>query len=277
MKRGPRKYRRIAYLNLKRKMEQTSTAKFPSLAELSKEINVPGWQVENDDKYRVSFFRREKNEFQGQRITLELQVQSSQQQPLATKVILKSHNCITNLSALLKIPQVIPPYAWREKIVYFLEYLNGSNLCSGMPLEEDGETVALIPHITGKWNDLMDPGTKPERGSFAASCQIITHGKKLSCSRCAYLKKVNCDRKTRKESRAEVKPFCNKRYLLREELVELCQNETKRRRNAEMRVEYWQNKFRSEALEMDDQDQSDLVSIFENTNSSDVPSDMACL
>ena len=63
--------------------------------------------------------------------------------------------------------------------MYFLEYLNGSNLCSGMPLEEDEETVALIPHITGKWNDLLDPGTKPQRRSFNASCQIIMHGKKL--------------------------------------------------------------------------------------------------
>lgn len=64
---------------------------------------------------------------------------------------------------------------------------------------------------------------------------------------------------------------------MRDDLVELCANESNRRKSAVMREEYWKKKFESEALEMDEEDQADLVNIFQKTNLSDVPTGMLCL
>ena len=139
-----------AYLNLKRIVQQSSTANFPSLAELSQDVNVPGWHVESNRQNQVTFFKREKGEFEGQRLTLELdvQVQLSQQWPLATKYLLKSHNCETDLGVLLKLPEVKSPQALKDQILRVIQYLSCANLCSGILLEDYEETIALMPHIT---------------------------------------------------------------------------------------------------------------------------------
>ena len=54
-------------------------------------------------------------------------------------------------------------------------------------------------------------------------------------------------------------------------------SERKMRRNAETKEQHWKKKFGSEALEMDDEDQPDLINIFQNTDEDCVPPHMTCL
>lgn len=158
-----------------------------------------------------------------------------------------------------------------------MNYLNGTILCLGIPLEE-GETMsALIPHITGKLSDVTDLEKKAETRSFSSTCQIISNGVALHCANCRHLKFVDRQRKSRSEKRKSVNPRCNKRFLSKEEIMQQLKEETKLRKNAEMREQYWREKFDAEALEMDDQDQQDLISIFKDTNKEGLPPDMKCL
>ena len=89
---------------------------------------------------------------------------------------------------------------------------------------------------------------------------------------------MNNRRKSRKEKRPPLPATnCNKRFLSKDEVVEQLKEESRKRRNAESRESYWKEKFASEALELTNEDQTDLKKIFTMVKSEDVPADMVCL
>lgn len=59
--------------------------------------------------------------------------------------------------------------------------------------------------------------------------------------------------------------------------MEQLKDESRKRKNAESRANYWKEKFASEALELNNEDQTDLAKIFAKVKNEDVPADMVCL
>ena len=285
VRRGNRNNRQYGYLNLKQKQSYThchrdeeildSMQKASTLAieELVDDMDLPaGWNYEVVRKGLVVFFRRLKLEIDGQRVSLELSVEMSGQQP---NFNIKSHGCQVDLEDYVACFN--SESNLKEQILLILTYIDESKLCRGILLCEGEEIKALIPHVrAGELSYLSDPEKKAERRSFSLACQIISPGTNFQCTNCVHLKKVDRQRKSRKESRPSINPRCNKRYLSKEEVIEQLKDETKVRRNAQMREKFWKEKFLAEAIEIEDDD-DDLVSIFDMANKADVPPDMQCL
>lgn len=144
-------------------------------------------------------------------------------------------------------------------------------------LVKNGEKVStLLPHTIGTWSDLADPTEGIQTRVFSSTCLIVCNSG-APCQNCGRLKTVEGQRKARRDSRGAVYPASNKRFLTREELLDQLKKEQTRRRNAETREQYWRDKFNSEALEIDEEDQEDLVSMFKTCESKSVPEGMQCL
>ena len=60
-------------------------------------------------------------------------------------------------------------------------------------------------------------------------------------------------------------------------MLEEIREEQRKRRNAELRENYWREKFNSEGIEVDEGDHADLMSMFKDSSKEDIPDEMACL
>ena len=158
--------------------------------------------------------------------------------------------------------------------------MDSSFICRGIPLEDES-IITINPNPTGQFTDLSDSTLKRETRAFSMKCQVISTGTDSQCKHCKGLKKVNNQRKSRKEKRPPPPPLpptnCNKRFMSEDEVVEQLKEESRKRRNAESSESYWKEKFTSEALELTNEDQTDLEKIFTMMKSEDVPADMVCL
>ena len=111
---------------------------------------------------------------------------------------------------------------------------------------------------------------------LSSSCKIFS-SRDGRCSECKNLLRSQPLKRQRKEKRASIHPHCNRRYLTREELNELLQNERTARLNAEQRERYWRGKFDSEAVELENDDHGDLSQILTNVPKEKVPEEMLCM
>ena len=200
------------------------------------------------------FARKERKEFNTQRLTLELSVEL----PPSSDAIyhIRSHGCVTNLGSVLQI-NGSTARSFPEQISRILQFLDSAPICLGFVLE--GETVTtLSPYTTGQLRDLSDSAKDPETRVFSTSCQVICSSGE-QCPNCCRLRAVNNQRQKRNSSKQFIAPTCNKRYLSREELVDQLRQEKLSSSNAEMREMYWREKCVSEALVVDDEDHADLL------------------
>lgn len=271
VKRGPRSNRQTAYVNLK-KVEGNGKRIHSVLA--TDDISLPeGWMAECLRQGYYVFSRKEKQEFNAQRLTLELSVDLP---PSSDPVYhISSHGCVTDLGTVLKINSSTAK-SFPDHISCILQCLDKVPICLGFVLEKEDTVTTLSPYITGQLRDLSDSGKEPETRVFSTTCQIICSSGE-QCKNCCRLKAVNKQRQKRISCRQSIAPNCNKRFLSREELVDQLKQEQLRRRNAEMREKYWREKFNSESLVVDDEDHTDLFSIFKVTKQEHIPEEMACL
>lgn len=279
VRRGPRNYQRRVYLHLKQKSKIN-----PGRQDiLSSSINLElptAWNYEFHGDDSASFFRRERVEFNGQRVILELIVDMSvADEGLWSKFKVRSHGFQADLKTILGSEVPISELHLEDQIVQAIHYLENSPICRGIPLQDDESIISLNPHLTGEFLDLNDPEHKTENRAFSKKCQVISTGTGTQCRNCKELKKVNNQRKSRKEKRSLELPAANsnKRFISHDEVVEQLKEESRKRKNAENREKYWKDKFASEALELDKDDQTDLIKIFSSVKTKDVPADMLCL
>ena len=68
----------------------------------------------------------------------------------------------------------------------------------------------------------------------------------------------------RQETRDTIHPCTNKRYLSKSEVVQQLAEERQARYNAEKKEHYWKEKFKSQCIEMDREDDEDLSQFFLN-------------
>lgn len=288
-KKGPRNNRRRAFLNLRLKNKTTENktddkpmhSNYFSVVELVHGMELPdGWNLEYSNEYLFTFFRREKMEFNAQRITLEVLIELPKEPCFSPTYTIKAHSCQIDLREILFLPPVdfiSSPLAVKEQISHVIRYLDTSNLCLGVLLNDGEEIIAMLPHITGKLDDITHPEIKAEWRSFSSSCQILANGSTTHCSKCGNLKVVNSRRNSRKETRSSVHPKCKKSYLTKDEINEQLKESNRIRKNAESREKFWKTKFESESLVMDEEDDEDFNIIFHKIDKENVPPDMICL
>ncbi|XP_068726810.1 uncharacterized protein [Montipora capricornis] len=258
VKRGPRNARQSGYLNLKRVTPSfTAAAKVKEMALQLNDVSLPqGWTGEADNAYRFSFFRREKREFRGERLSLEMLVELPHNEASCRPIYkIRSHGCVVDLGSVLRIDETKgAPLA--EEISLILQYLNSVPICLGFILEEDQSITSLSHYTVGQLTDLSDPAKRPETRVYSGSCQVLSNYGE-NCRNCGRLKSVNSQNQKHRSKRKSITPQCNKRFLSREELLEELREEQQKRRNAEVRENYWREKFDSEAIGVDKEDHPD--------------------
>ena len=188
---------------------------------------------------------------------------------------IRSHSCVVDLGSVLRIDETKgAPLA--EEISVILQYLKSVPICLGFILEEDQSIISLSQYTIGQLTFLSDRAKRPKTRVYSGSCQVLSNCGE-NCRNCGRLKTVNSQNQRYRSKRESIKPQRNKRFLSREELLEEIREEQRKRRNAELRANYWREKFNSEAIEVDKEDHVDLISIFKDSSKEDVPDEMACL
>ena len=117
-----------------------------------------------------------------------------------------------------------PLFAWR----------NGSSFCNRFALPEGESIQAFVPHVSGLYNDLSNDDQENINLVFSWKCGIFgVNGAR--CSEWNEVFKMENIKRQRKEKCIRINPKCNKRYLLKEEVVLKLKQERNNRINAEER------------------------------------------
>lgn len=176
-----------------------------------------GWQLEITHSNLACIYRRDPLEFNGQRLTLELELDLSSRDN--RKFIIKSQVFKVEFTTLMSNASIVG-LSLHEQINYILEYLQNSTVCRGISLQEGETIISLTPHFTGDMEELSGSKGKESR-AFSAKCLVISTGNDAQCKNCKILKKVNSQRVARRESRTFDTPDArsNKKFLSKEEVV----------------------------------------------------------
>ena len=149
VKRGPRSDRKAAYLNIRR--SEGGIRK--SLGFTLEEISIPQtWTREIVAPGHYIFSRREKMDFNSQRLTLELSVKLSQS--FQASYTIRSHGSVVDLESVLRNSGSTTP-AFPGQIPCLLQWLENLPICFGFVLEKDEAVVTLSPYTTGQLQDLF--------------------------------------------------------------------------------------------------------------------------
>ena len=269
-KRGARAHRRHVYLNLKRIQPSEESVDNHSLSlELSK-VHLPeNWTRVEDNANTLSFVRLEKWSFDNRRVSTTVAVSQTDNN---TFITIKTHGCEA------EVPNVVlgaMPLA--QQIGAVFHHIDNSSFCGGFSHSEGDSLLALADCVKGSYRDLSAESVEQQQiVYFSSSCKIFS-SRDGRCSECKNLLRSHNLKRQRKEKRASIHPHCNRRYLTREELNELLQNERTARLNAEQRERYWRGKFDSEAVELENDDHGDLSQMLTNVPKEKVPEEMLCM
>lgn len=109
-------------------------------------------------------------------------------------------------------------------------------------------------------------------GHFPTTVETLTNSRGNCCANC-YKLKVNLYKKVKRREEGGIipKPKCNHRYMTRQHLIARIQEKI-----AGKEKRMWL-KTEKELLELEKEDHSDIVNIFNNVNKKDIPEDMAVL
>ena len=144
----------------------------------------------------------------------------------------------------------------------------------------ENEETTTLTHTSGNYVDFTEGAITTNVGdirAFSGNCSIVRVREGNCCANCRKIKLLGARAKQRKEARDTIHPKTNKRYLSISEIVQQLAEERQARHNAEKREHYWKEKFKSQCLEMDREDDEDLSQIFLNIEKQNVPAEMACL
>ena len=220
-RRGSRNNKKRAYLNLARKSKETAAnVRFTQLEDAMKTVHLPlGWYRAEKSPKEALFFRLEDWEFNGIKVILELTLK--QVTPAGDIVIvLKSHGCQLDAKEVLNIRgETVPLMSLKQQVELLLDLFDKSSTCRGIPLEGK-HLMAMVPHVTGTYRFLREESDESlECRAFSQSCKIIVNSDNKPCTSCAYITKINNARIKRKQTQTSVHPFCNKRYLNKDEVI----------------------------------------------------------
>ena len=278
-KRGPRMQRQNVYLNMIRVHPASTTYEDENnilcshLSEDLAEITVPeGWSKIENNPDCISLVRPEKWEFNKTRAVTEVVVTKSPNSG-STFITIRAHGCEHDLS---DVPS-LSTSSIKNRIIVALNFVEKSTFCTGisLPQGEGMQPIPPAPHVTCSFKDLLNDGQETTK-LFSSNCKIFSfHGAR--CTECSKLLKNYNIKKQRKEKRNDIHPFCNKRYLSKEEVNFQLQLEKRKRILAEMREKYWKEKFENESVQLEEDDHNDVAVMLKGVSKDNVPEEMTCL
>ena len=248
VKKGPRLDRKPSLLNVacKRYQGRSSdvdmTHKFEELAK-DDSFTPKGWFKIVDSQNKVSFVRPGRWEFDNQRIYTEIAMELSPEKKVTCCI--KSHGNVITL-ADLNVERILQDLPVKMQVETVIQFVEGSHMCLGYRLPEDGSVIALSPHKAGILKSLSDNEILPQIGAFSLKCHLFCYNVGMECSECTKLKKADMMRKKRRETRTSIHSRCNKRFLTKEEIQLQLKEERKMK-----------NKYLQEKLEMQSSDSED--------------------
>ena len=275
-----RKDRRSWYLNLRPKdpkkyeVPQEIAETFQQFRESSTEL-VGGWNKISNHPNTVSFIRYESWSFNNQRVSIEFKL--TQLPSSKIRYTLISHGCKSDITNVMDVAS-IERYPLSQRAILILALNDNGQPCRGVPMENE-ETTTLT-HTSGNYVDFTEGAITTNVGdirAFSGNCSIVRVREGNCCANCRKIKLLGARAKRRKEARDTIHPKTNKRYLSKSEIVQQLAEERQGRHNAEKSEHYWKEKFKSQCLEMDREDDEDLSQIFLNIEKQNVPAEMACL
>ncbi|KAL9977381.1 hypothetical protein ACROYT_G014774 [Oculina patagonica] len=117
--------------------------------------------------------------------------------------------------------------------------------------------MALLPHINGV---LREHDGSECQTVFGENCPVLVDAAR-ACKNCSRLHRVDNNHRKRKAEQQMVHPFCNKRFMTKQDIECQLKSEQRANRNAERRELYLRQKFENEAALVADEDQEDLLKI----------------
>ena len=270
VQRGPKGNTQRAYLNLQRiqRTDRVSTSLSTSSLLLPN-----GWHFIKDGSDQISFIRHEGWELSNQRGIIELRVTQNTPSNITFKV--NSHECSVDLKRDLGVEQLFNKMSFDRQILLAIQFIESSNVCLGFPLKESERVMTLVPHRTGVLESMTD-GLQGKK-VFAQNCLVLTSSPSKTCQNCLRVQSADKKCRKRKANNKTLSPYCNKRFLTKEEVEYQLKGEQMAKRNAEKREVFWREKFENEAVLIDEEDQQDLLQMAGPVKENNLPENLQCL
>ena len=127
-----------------------------------------------------------------------------------------------------------------RQISLAIQFIENLNVCLGFPLRESERVMTMVPHRTGVLESMTDrlQGKKV----FAQNCLVLTSSPSNTCQNCLRVQSADKKCRKRKANNETLSPYCNKRFLTKEEVEYQLKREQTAKRNAEKRV-FGEKKF----------------------------------
>ena len=266
VKRGSKNQRQNFYLNLKKKSVDVVVK---SASCTSSTFQNGCWQLVEDQGTKTSFHRFFPWLFKNQRGSVELRVEEDGEN--SSRYHIASRGCDIDITDM--IDKDLEKFSLLERVENIFQILDTSTVCKGVQVK-DGEVLnSVIPHQSGLFND----GPVEEKRAFSNKCSLLCSAGKQCCSQCQKIKRNSDERNKRKlELGGMVHPKTNKRFMSKDDYAKQLQLERQARINATKREKYWREKFEGECLEMTEDDNADLTTMFQSAHNN-IPEHMAGL
>lgn len=135
--------------------------------------------------------------------------------------------------------------------------------------------MTMVPHRTGVLESMTD-GLQGKK-VFAQNYLVLTSSPSNTCQNCLRVQSADKKCRKRKANNETLSPYCNKRFLTKEEVEYQLKREQMAKRNAEKRVVFWRGKFENEAVLIDEEDQQDLLQMARSVKENNLPENLQCL
>jgi hypothetical protein len=222
----------------------------------------------NIEGFSLSCIKHENLSFNGQRVITEI-VFSRIDQHNKIDLKVKRHAEYIDISDIENKTADMPIM---EKVRFVISLLSKSPLCMGF--DDDGIENFNIQHNCYVVKNLVDITASEECKIYSTKCKMFTNVPGKICSSCKNLKRCIAHAKTRltkREHNINIHSHFNHRYMTQGEIVKKLDMQKAARIQQEM------INAERELIEMSKDDHQDLIELFKQANSKDIPEDMAVL
>ena len=227
------------------------------------------WHVSiNIEGFSLSCIKHENLSFNGQRVLTEI-VFSKIDQHNKIDLKVKRHAEYIDISDIENKTADMPIM---EKVRFVISLLSKSPLCMGF--DDDGIENFNIQHNRYVVKNLVDITASEECKIYSTKCKMFTNVPGKLCSSCKNLKRCIAHARTRLTKRQEninIHSHFNHRYMTQGEIVK------KLDMQKAVRIQQEMINAERELIEMSKDDHQDLIELFKQANSKDIPEDMAVL
>ena len=264
VRRGGRKSRKHMYLNLgRRTIHCDPNNSTPTNSIQSKELKSlqlpPGWTFMENTPDCVSFVKIEHWEFREACGSVEVFCKIIKREDKVSELqwtCVRTHGCECKADLPL-----VNGLGLREQIILTLEYIDRSSLCPGFSVKEGELIHSVATTVCGTYRKFATDAV--EIRAYSQHCRLFSRPGSR-CAACSSMVDLHNMKKARKSSSSAIHPFCNHRYLSKEEVEEKLKAQQQRRKMNKKRKKCWRSKFKSENLEIEEQANQDMCSVLDS-------------